>query len=182
MVYAPPPGGTLWILKTLGALSLLFVLVSSCLCGCDPVRTVRQSIKIRIVDESGLPATEVYIRMKESWESWNVKGGAVSKAETENSHNRWLEKNWLKGVTDQQGEALLWRESSALDWNKGSTPLPDRDGFSNREYIIRLLQKDVKTDAIVVLKPGLVVRAGSATLAIDAIGTPTYIEALNTKD
>lgn len=70
MDYPPPPEGTRGLLKPLSALSLLCLLVSNCLYGCDPVRTVRQSIKIRMVDESRLPATEVNVRMKESWESW----------------------------------------------------------------------------------------------------------------
>lgn len=44
MDYPPPPEGTRRLLMPLSALSLLCLLVSNCLCGCDPVRAVRQSI------------------------------------------------------------------------------------------------------------------------------------------
>lgn len=155
----------------------VFVLSLVCLClnGCDPVRTVRQSILIRVAEQSGAPVPDVKVRMKESWESWKLTIGEVPQAELNGYHSRWLSEPWLEGMTDAGGEALIMSEITALDWNKGSAPPVERDVVSDREYIVELSRQNVSEKVSIKLRQGATGKGNIYTVSVESIEKPTYI-------
>ncbi len=154
---------------------LLLSLMCVCLYGCDPVRTVKQSMLIRVVDQSGTPVSDVKVRMKESWESRKLTMGEVPQAEVNGYHARWLSKPWLEGLTDVRGEALISSEVTALDWNKESDPPLERDVVSDREYIVELSRQNVSEKVSIKLRQGATGKGNTYTVSVESIGKPTYV-------
>lgn len=177
--------GTVWnyshkaalqTLETASAFLLLFTAAFAGLSGCDPVRTIRHRILVRVLDDRGAPAPDVSVRMKESWESWETSLNGIPEAEMDYHRNRWLHEQWLEGVTGARGEALIWNKVTALDWNKGSEPPPERDVVSNREYVIEVSRQNDRERVHIVMKRGAVGKGNWCTVTIEAIGKPVYVQ------
>lgn len=163
------------MLETRAAFLLLLSLMCVYLYGCDPVRTVQQSIVVRVVDERGTPVSDVRVRMKESWESWKLKGSEVPQAEEDDYYARWLSEPWLEGMTDVSGEALISSEVTALDWNKESAPPLERDVVSDHEYVVELSQQNVSEKVSIMLRQGATGKGITYTVSVESTGKPTYV-------
>lgn len=163
------------MVETRMACLLLLSLMCVCLYGCDPVRTVKQSMLIRVVDQSGTPVSDVKVRMRESWESWKLTIGEVPQAELNGYHARWLSEPWLEGLTDVGGEAHISSEVTSLDWNKGSAPPVERDIVSDREYIVELSRQNVSEKVSIKLRQGATGKGKTYTVSVESIGKPTYV-------
>ena len=145
------------------------------LSGCDPVRTIRHNVTMAVVDEQGLPAPDVKVSMKESWESW---GGGVKEADKAYYRQEWESDlvPWLKGVTNTQGKALITITITAIDRTRGNEPPANRDTVSNCEYIIKLQGQNVQDQMRVVMKPGASVKGKFYTVTVIDIQKPRYVE------
>ena len=147
------------------------------LCGCDPVRTIRHSVRMEVMDDHGVPAPNVKVSMKESWESWQTWGGGTPKSEKSYFRQRWEnEIPWLRGETDAQGKAIIWIETTGLDWTKGNEPPAKRDFVSNREHIIKLDGQRGQDEIRMVMKPVAAGTGRQYTVRIEAIEKPKYVK------
>jgi hypothetical protein len=146
------------------------------LSGCDPVRTIRHAATIAVVNEQGLPAPDVKVSMKESWESFQSWGGGTPESEKSYYRQRWAgEIPWLTGVTNAQGNAVIMIEKTGLDWTKGNKPPAKRDVVSNREHIIKLQGQNGEDEVRLVMKPGASVKGKSYTVTVIDIQKPRYV-------
>jgi hypothetical protein len=157
--------------------SIILVMGIVSLSGCDPVRTIRHSVTMAVVDGQGLPAPDVKVSMKESWESWQSWGGGVKEADKAYYRQEWASDfvPWLKGVTNAQGKAVITIRITGLDWTKGNEPPAKRDGVSNREYIIKLQGQNVQDEMRTVMKPGASVKGKFYTVTVIDIQKPRYV-------
>ena len=144
------------------------------LSGCDPVRTIRQSVKVTVMDDHGLPASDVKVSMKESWESW---GEGVAESERSYYRQEWASDfvPWYEGVTNAQGKAAIAIEETALDRTRGSEPPANRDIVSSREYVVKLQGQNVQNAMRVVMKPGAIGIGKQYTIRIEEIEKPRYV-------
>mgnify|MGYP001105890393 CR=1 FL=1 len=149
--------------------------------GCDPVRTITHDVTVAVVDEKGLPAPDVNVSMKESWESWQSWGGGVEEADKAYYRQQWASDfvPWLKGVTNAQGNAVITIRITALDRTRGNEPPAKRDTVSNREYIIKLQRQNVQEELRLVMKPGASVKGKSYTVTVIDIQKPRYVPGAN---
>jgi len=131
-----------------------------------------------VLDQQGLPAHDVKVSMKESWESWQSWGGRVKKDDNAYLRSVWESEfvPWLESVTDAQGKAVIKIRITALDGTRGKEPPADRDTVSNREYIIKLQGRNVQDETCVVMKPGASVKGKFYTVAVIDIQKPRYVE------
>ena len=147
--------------------------------GCDPVRTIRHSVRIAVTDENGLPAPNLRVSMKESWESWRLWVPATTKTEMEYHRARWHNDiRWLDGVTDAQGKSAIEIERTGLDHTRGNEPPASSDVVSNREYMIRLEGCDAQDEMRVVMKVGARATGSRYTIEIEGIDKPTYADVI----
>jgi hypothetical protein len=146
--------------------------------GCDPVRTITHSVTVAVVDEKGVPAPNVNINMKESWESWQTWGRGFDETEKAHYRQNWESDivPWRKGATNTQGRAVVVIEDTALDRTRGKEPPTNRDMVSNREYIIKLQGQNVQDEVRLVMKPVASVKGKFYTLTVINIEKPRYIE------
>jgi hypothetical protein len=145
--------------------------------GCDPVRTITHNVTVAVVDEKGLPAPDVNVSMKESWESWQSWGRGVEEADKAYYRQQWASDfvPWLKGVTNAQGNAVIKITITALDRTRGNEPPAKRDTVSNREYIIKLQRQNVQDELRLVMEPGASVKGKSYTVTVIDIQKPRYV-------
>ena len=124
-----------------------------------------------------LPVSGVNVAIKESWESWQTRGGGIKEADKADYRQRWASDfvPWLKAVTDAQGRAVVTIRETALDWTKGNQPPPNRDWVSNREYLIKLQGKNGQDDLRLVMKPGASAKGSSHTVTVIDIENPRYV-------
>ncbi len=145
--------------------------------GCDPVRTIRQSVTLAVVDDRAVPAPDVKVSIKESWESWQSWGGGIAESEKSYVRQRWEnEIPWLKGVTKADGNVVIAIEITGLDSTKGNKPSPRRDVVSNREYIIKLDGQNSHDETRVLMKPGAVGSGKRYSVTINAIEQSSYVQ------
>jgi hypothetical protein len=165
------------ILRSVALHSTVLAIVIVITSGCDPVRTITHNVTVAVADEKGLPASDVNVSMKESWESWRSWGGGVKEADRAYYRQEWAIDfvPWLKGVTNAQGNAVIAIRETALDWTKGDEPPPERDTVSKREYIIKLQRHDVEDELRLVMKPGPSVKGKSYTVTVIDIQKPRYV-------
>lgn len=161
-----------------GATLRLIILVTGLMgwWGCDPVRTIQHSVTMDVTDNHGAPVPDMKVSMKESWESWQTRGGGTANAERSYFYQRWKnEIPWLRGVTDTQGQAVIEIRTAALDWTKGNDPPTTRDWVSGREHVIRLEGPKGQEDIRLVLTPGAVGTGQQYTVTIQDIEKPRYV-------
>ena len=148
--------------------------------GCDPVRTTNHNVRITVVDDRGLPAPNVRVSIKESWESWQSwEPGGVAESDKSFFRQRWESDfvPWREGLTNAEGKAVIKAVVSSLDGSRGSGEAPtNRNVFLNREYIIKLQTPDAEDELLVVLRPGTVSSGKWYTVKIDAIENPKYVQ------
>jgi len=144
--------------------------------GCDPVRTIRHSVRMEVVDDQGAPVPNVNVRIKESWESWQTWVAGTPESQMSHFQQRWQSEPWLEGVTNAQGEVTIWIERTGLDSTEGDEPPANRDFVSNREYMIRLDGQDVQDEIRMVMKPVAAGTGKQYTVRIEAIEKPRYVK------
>jgi hypothetical protein len=166
------------ILSSVNVCSIVLATGIMSLSGCDPVRTIRHHVTMEVKDDHGLPAADVKVSMKESWESWQTWGGGTPESEKSYFRQRWQSEPWLKGVTDAQGKVVIEIQIAGLDWTKGNEPPATRDFVSNREHIIRLKGPKGQDELRVVMKPDAVAAGKRYTVRIEAIEKPRYVQSL----
>jgi hypothetical protein len=148
------------------------------LCSCDPVRTITHDVTVSVVDGQALPAPNMNVSIKESWESWQTWGGGVPEADKAYYRQNWESDfvPWLKGVTNAQGKAIITVRRTSMDDTRGNEPPANRDHVSNREYIIKLQGQATQDEMRVVMKPGASVKGKSCTVTVIDIQKPRYVE------
>lgn len=159
-------------------LCLLFLAAAlTGLAGCDPVRTIEHDVKMAVTDDHGLPAPDVNVSIKESWESWQTWGGETAESEKSLYRQRWESDfvPWQKGMTDAQGRAAIRVRITALDHTRGDKPPANRDAVSNREYLIKLQKQNELEELRVVMKPGATVAGKRYAVKIEEIEKPRYV-------
>jgi hypothetical protein len=159
-------------------LCLLFLAIGlTTLPGCDPVRTIEHEVKMAVTDEHGLPAPDVNVSIKESWESWQTWGGGTSESEKSYLREKWGSDfvPWRKGVTDAQGKAAIRIRSTGLDRTRGDTPPANRDAVSNRDFLIKLQKQNDLEELRVVMKPGATAAGKRYAIKIEEIEKPRYV-------
>jgi hypothetical protein len=134
-------------------------------------------VTVAVVDEQGLPAPNVNVSMKESWESWQSWGDGVKEAEKAHYEQVWASDfvPWLKGVSNTQGKAVITIRITALDGTRGNEPPPGRDNVSNREYIVKLQGQNVQDEMRIVMKPGTCVKGRFYGVTVVDIQKPRYV-------
>jgi hypothetical protein len=146
------------------------------LSSCDPVRTIRHTVTIAVANEQGLPAPNVKVSMKESWESFQSWGGGTPESEKSYYRQRWAgELPWLTDITNAQGNAVITIEKTGLDWTRGNEPSANRNVVSNREHIIKLEGQNAVDEVRLVMKPGASVKGKSYTVTVIDIQEPRYV-------
>lgn len=155
------------------------MMILGILSGCDRVRTTSQKIIIQVKNDKGLPATEVKVRMKESWESWKTwLPGEIKKENEAFYRERWESEfvPWLEASTDAQGKATLKYVVTAIDETTGDIPPTRRDWIANREYIVQIKSDDREDQVNVEMTPGTTSTGQHFTLDIEAIEDPEYVQ------
>ena len=146
--------------------------------GCDPVRTVQHNMVVTVTDDKGLPAPNVKVRMKESWESWQSwEPGGFAEDQKAFYRQRWESEfvPWYQGVTNAQGKAVLQITQGALDNTTGNTPPANRDIVSNREYLVKLDGQSGQDEMRVMTTPDTVASGKRYSIRIDKIEAPVYV-------
>jgi uncharacterized protein YeaO (DUF488 family) len=156
--------------------SLALAVGIACLSGCDPVRTITHDVTIAVSDAQGLPARDLKVSMKESWESWRTWGSGVSKNDEAHCRQVWAGDfvPWRQGTTNAQGRVIITVEVTAIDSTRGNEPPACRDTVSNREFIIKLQGQNVQDEVRLLMKPGASAKGKSHTVAFIDIEKPHY--------
>jgi hypothetical protein len=157
--------------------SIVLVAGMVSLCGCDPVRTITHNVTMAVLDQQGLPARDVKVSVKESWESWQSWGGGIREEDEAHYRQEWASDfvPWREAVTNAQGNAVITVRITALDRTRGNTPPASRDTVSNREYVIKLKGHNVHDEMRLVMKPGASVKGKSYTVTVVEIQKPQYV-------
>jgi len=89
----------------------------------------------------------------------------------------WEQDPWFRGVTDEDGQAGIEVEYTALDRSRGSTPPAERDFVTGQPYLVRVNQDQTPEEKLsVLMNPGVSVKGKSFTVTVIHIQQPRYVE------
>lgn len=110
-----------------------------CFVGCDPVRTVSQTVQLQILDaESHSPVSDVVISLKENFEPKAVADEDHSEDWERHQREFWEQLPWHAATSDSNGIATVEIAHTAIDRSRGKEPPPERDIVSGQTYLVKI--------------------------------------------
>ena len=148
------------------------LLCASCVLavGCDPVRTTRQPILLKVTDSaSGEPVADTDVSLKYDFDHY------VPKPDEWNEWKRATYR-WFSGKTNVSGQAEVGIAWTMLDSTWGPTPPSWRDQVTGIVYLIRLKKDQAHEEHSLIMWPGISVHGETFTVHVLEIGPPRYVK------
>jgi hypothetical protein len=111
--------------------------VACCLtlgCPGDPVRTTRQTFRLRLSDAaSGAPVAGMSVQFKDDFDQNDAMGKIkwVDEQHRRDTRDWWEKRPWFTCLTDVDGRAEGAIVTTTIDRNRGNKPLANRDETGN---------------------------------------------------
>lgn len=149
--------------------------VSSCVvcsfsaCGCDPVRTTLQHVRLQVTkSESGRPVDGALIWLRYDYD----RGERFLKRDTE----YWKEVSpWHAGVTNKQGEVKVGIQYTGIDRTIGAKPPAWRDWVTGQPYVIRVRGDKPQEEFSLVIRPNTSAKGKFFAVSVLEIERPRYV-------
>jgi hypothetical protein len=148
--------------------------------GCDPVRSTRQAITIKVSDSAnGAPLGGVTIRMKNDFDTSVAMSPTASKWSKElrdSARKQWELNPWATATTSMDGKAVLIFECTALDRSRGPEPPAVRDSLTGQPYLMQIVCSGCESmNVTLVLQQNNEFTQGQYSVQIVGITSPEYI-------
>jgi hypothetical protein len=147
------------------------VVCSLSACGCDPVRTTLQHVRLQVTkSDSGQPVDGALVWLRYDFE----RGSLWSKDPS--SRRYWEHMPWYCGVTDGQGKVKVGIEYTVLDRTIGPRPPAWRDEVTGQPYLMKVSGGQPQQEEFsLIVKPGVSVKGKSFEVSIREIDRPRYV-------
>ena len=167
-------------MKKLSPAALLALAICIVLTGCDPVRTTRQGVTLRLVNsDTKAPIANARVRLKDDFDRQDHTYPNTASQEEWEVHARrnWEQAPWFVGTTDANGTTTVNIEYTALDRTRGDVaPANSRDWVTGKPFLVEISVDERPTRVLSVeLKSGNVVADSDIVLRVDAVESPVYI-------
>jgi hypothetical protein len=148
----------------------LCVMGSLLACGCDPVRTTLQDVRLQVTkSDGGQPAAGALVWLRYDYD----RGERFLKRDTE----YWKEVSpWHAGVTDKQGKVKVGIEYTVLDRTIWGKPPAWRDWVTGQPYVMRVRGDQPQEELFsLILRRGASAKGKSFNISVLEIEKPRYV-------
>jgi hypothetical protein len=157
-------------------------------CG-DPVRTTVQQVRLRLVDStSRQPIVGAQLLLKVDFDAaYPLSETELTRKEWDHCKSFWDQQLWFRGATDEQGNANIVVEETALDRSRGATPPAWRDRVTGKPFIVRVKTAQMPTVVTklgespeerlsLLMEPGESADGRTVVVTVLEIHGPWYVE------